>query len=1136
VVQVGESGLSSSNQTHGSAEQLQLHDHGEGVVPETCSYSSSERPMSTSGGISELDTVVFALLGDYWTFVYRRRSFSLKDSKGLRYIQRLLQNPDQEFHSLDLAGGSEIPPDIENSSSDPSDSLSIGRPGDAGEMLDSRAKEDYRRRLRELRQDLDEQRDRGDVERAARTESEIDFLAREIARAVGLGGRDRRAASIAERARLNVQRTIRSSIEKIAVFESSLGEYLNRTIKTGNFCSHIPDPAAPLKWQFSIEHSDGENTPTDTGPLLPARQTAFIEPDSGRTPFIGREQERSVLRLYLGRALRGERKVVMLSGAPGVGKSRLANEIRLEGARNGFVTLGGSCYEQEAAVPFGPFIQILDAALSRLNDNAFVRNALGADAIYLTLLLPHLRRRFTDIPSLTEKTSEPSRITLFNGIVNILASLVGDKPLLLLLDDLQWSDEASLALLAHFVRSQPRTPVLIIGTYRDIEWTAAGPLAALLDELMRIQALETIVLGGLPELAVGEMIRVLSGQNPPEQVTSLIYSGTEGNPFFVEELFRHLVESGQLTAANGQFLGHLTLETLNVPRNLRLIIGRRLARLGQTTREILGSAAVIGRSFSFGLLEATCGIDADSLITLLEDAEHAGLLTSTIEYPEPRFHFSHELIRKSVLESLSPARLQRLHVKVANAIEVTRADDRDDKLNNVAFHLWHAGIAADPSRTLLALSSAAQRALAQSAYDVAIDNSGKALERLKCIGDVPARDELELSLQVVLGGALMATEGYAAPQVAEAFARARSLCQQVVLSPHLAPVLFGLFMFYVVRGDHQTAHSLAEQLLGLAEEEQAPMLMIDAHVLLGGAFFYRGHFQTALQHLEHALLVIGDDTQRSDRPLLGQDRLVLACSWIALTLCALGYPDQAVERSEQAIRLANTLAHPFSQAFALTFGAVLHQLRGEWQRTAQRAQEALAISNTHKFSLFVACDTLLLAWAQQDTEQTTQRSENFQNGLARFRMSGARLTVPYYLALMAEAHGQAGRMDDGFRTIADAEAVMQATGEGFYAAEIHRLKGVLLLETKTLDASAAEQSLRLALETSRSQHAKLFELRASISLSEYSLGRGRPMDARELLSDIYPWFTEGLDTPDLIKAERLMAICNSMSNATGKLA
>jgi predicted ATPase len=1072
------------------------------------------------------ERAVFARIGEYWSISFRASTFALRDTTGLGYIQRLLQNPGVEFHSIDLFSGLGEPAEADRAGLGRADSLSVRRLGDAGEMLDAQAKNEYRQRLRELRQDLQEQRDRGDVERATRTESEIEFLTREITRAVGLGGRDRRAGSAAERARLNVSRAIRTSIAKISEQKRELADLLTQTIRTGNFCSYVPEPGQPLDWEFYLLESSPNSETSQSGPLLAIRQTTFVKPEGDRTSFVGRERERSLLRLYLGRALRGERKMIALSGAAGAGKTRLANEVRAEASRNGFITLGGNCYENEGAAPLGPFVQMLDAAIARSSDRDFVRNALGEDADQIVLLLPHLRRTHLDLSAQEATEIEQSRPMLFNAFISVLFRLVARKPLFLFLDDLQWADEATISLLAHLLRSQISTPLLVLVTYRDHEWSFEGPLAAVLDEFARTQLLDTIALEGLPQGSVKEMISALSGKEPPVEVVSFIHSGTEGNPFFIEELYRHLAEHGKLFESNGEFRRQFASEDLTLPKNLKTVIGRRLGRIAQATREVLEVAAVIGRSFTFRALEAATALDADALIERLEDSERLGLLLSTIEYPEALFHFSHELIRQALLEGVSSARLQRLHVAVANAIESVYKNDLDERLNDIAHHLWRAGVCVDPLRTSTALASAAHRALAQSAYDMAVDYSKKALKSLERHTEGSDRNGIELSAQVVLGNALMATNGYAASEVERAFARARLLSQSISQSSHLLPIVFGLFMFYLMRGRYDTAQELGKQLLDLAENEQNCEFLFDAHVLLGGVSFYRGDISPAREHLENAMELLNSDSERPCGSAFAQDRVVLALSWMALTLWMFGYPDQAVVYSEKALRSSVDQAHAFSRAVALTFDAVLHQQRGEPEIVGERARESLAISTEHGFPLFAACDTLLLGWSRKEQGQLADGLLQLQDGLRQFRAShGTNQTLPYYLTLLAEAQCEAGQFEEGFKSIVEAESVMLGTGERMAEAEIYRVRGLLAGRRGRLHHAEAEQFLLKSIGAAREQKSKGFELRAAISLAELWVGQGRKSEARELLSDLYLWFTEGLQTPHMRRAANLLSVC-----------
>jgi AAA ATPase domain len=328
--------------------------------------SADRSSESASHGSPSAQVGIFARSGVYWTISYGGTTFSLKDIKGLSYIQRLLRHPGEEFHALDLLNEPGAGPGFETTSRDKalSQGGSVAGLGDAGEMLDARAKQDYKRRLRELTGELEDLRERDNQERAEKVESEIEFLTREIARAVGLGGRDRRAGSVAERARLSATRTIKAALQKVAEHHPSLGEMLGRSVRTGSFCCYFANPRVPITWQFSLEGAKPSVETEATACFLLRGETRLLWALTGRTTFVGREVERTTLRRYLERARHGEGSVVMIGGAPGVGKTRIAGEVGAEASLRGCLVLVGSCYDREDSVPFIPFIEILEAELA----------------------------------------------------------------------------------------------------------------------------------------------------------------------------------------------------------------------------------------------------------------------------------------------------------------------------------------------------------------------------------------------------------------------------------------------------------------------------------------------------------------------------------------------------------------------------------------------------------------------------------------------------------------------------------------------------------------------------------------------------------------------------------------------------
>jgi tetratricopeptide (TPR) repeat protein len=1065
---------------------------------------------------------IFARSGDIWTVSYSGKTFSLKDAKGLGYIQRLLQHPGEEFHALDLLSG---PAAVMNTEG----VVSIPRPGDAGEMLDARTKQDYRRRLLELREELEDLRERGDHEGAAKVKFELDFLVRELARAVGLGGRDRRAGSAAERARLSVTRAIKAALQKISEHHSSLGEVLGRSVRTGLFCCYVVDPRVPISWRFLLEDAKPSVEPEATAPLLLRSETRLLYALQSRTAFVGREAELSLMRRHLEQTLRGGGRVVTIAGAPGVGKSRIANEVSTDASQRGFLVLTGNCYDLDDSVPFIPFVEIFEAALACAASPEVFREALGENATAIARVMPQLRRLFPDIPPPPQISPEQSRRILFNAVAELLAHTAATRPVLLLLEDLHWADQGTLSLLDHLVGQLAGIPVMIIATYRDSEIDAGGSLVKTLGNLIRLHLVERISLGGLPQSAVAEMIRSLSGREPPQALVTVIHSHTEGNPFFIEELFRHLVERGKLTEPNGDFRAALNLTDIDVPQSLRIVVGRRLARLNQDTQKALSTAAVIGRSFTFELLEASTRANADSLLDSLDEAERAGLISSTLQYPEARFKFAHELIRQAVTTGLSAARRQRLHLNVADAIERIYSKELEVHVDDLAHQLWQAGAAADATRTVRYLQMAGEEAVKRSANVEAVSHFNRGLELLRTNHALPDRAQQELSLQLALGVPLVLTKGHSAPEVEATYNRARELCQQATEGPELFSVLLGLRRFYFNRGELQPALELGTQLLSLAQTLRDSSLLARAHLMQGEALFLLGDFVKAKDNFEQGVAFYNASQHRSDSFLYGNDTGGSCLSYEALVLWLLGFPDKALKMSQQALTLAREIAHPFNLAFALTWASFLHQLRGQEQLAWQQAEEVVSLANKHGFPLWGAWGAVLRGWAVVRKGRGEEGIQEIVQGLEAWCATGAQIARPWMLTPLSDSYRGLGQTGEGLSVVAEALAGVEKTGEHQYEAELYRLKGELLLPStrvsRNQDESAtreAESCFREAIEIARRQQAKSLELRSSTSLSRLWQQRGKKQQARRMLAEIYGWFTEGFDTSDLKEAKALL--------------
>jgi tetratricopeptide (TPR) repeat protein len=434
---------------------------------------------------------------------------------------------------------------------------------------------------------------------------------------------------------------------------------------------------------------------------------------------VGREGERAELRRCLDQAARGQGALVMIGGEPGVGKTRLAEELAAEARQRGMLSLTGHCYEMEGAPPYIPFVEILEAT-ARVVPAAALREALGDAAPEVAKLMPELRRLFPDIAAPMELPPEQERRYLFNSVLEFMERAGRVQPLFLVWEDLHWADDSTLLLLQHIAQRLSEIPVLILGTYRDVELDVARPLARALEELLRQRLAHDLALRRLPEAGVAAMLRGLSGQEPPPPLVQAVYRETEGNPFFVEEVFHHLAAEGKLFDAQGRWRSDLSVGELEVPRGVRLVISRRLERVSEECRRVLTTAAVIGRGFSFELLVALGDVGTDVLLDAVDEAERTHLITSAGDGREARFTFAHELIRQTLLSGLSLPRRQRLHLRVAEAMERVYARALEEHAADLAHHLYQAGTAADPQKTVRYLALAGERAFGAAAFEDAL--------------------------------------------------------------------------------------------------------------------------------------------------------------------------------------------------------------------------------------------------------------------------------------------------------------------------------------------------------------------------------------------------------------------------------
>ena len=446
-----------------------------------------------------------------------------------------------------------------------------------------------------------------------------------------------------------------------------------------------------------------------------------------RTPLVGRKREVDELGTILERAANGTGSLVMISGELGVGKSRLADELVFTARERGFLTMVGQCYEEEGAPPFAPWAEHLEYT-ARIAPRETLRNLLGDSAPEVAKLMPELRRMFPDIPPPLNLPPEQERHYLFNRFREYVERSSQLQPLLITLEDLQWADESTLLLLHHMAQHAGEMAVLLVGTYRDVELDVGRPLAKTIRELVRLRLAHRMALKRLSESDVAVMLEALAGQRPPRALARGLFRETEGNPFFIEEVFQHLEEEGKLRDAAGKWRRDLNMQELDVPEGVRLVIGRRLERVDKQAREVLTTAALIGRGFSFDLLEALGQTDPETLLNAMEEAERLNLITPVASASrEDRFTFAHQLLRQTLVSGLSHLRRRRLHLRIAEAIETVYAGDLERQASALAHHLYQAGAAADSEKTLHYLVLAGKQAMKAAAPEDALRHFDEAL-------------------------------------------------------------------------------------------------------------------------------------------------------------------------------------------------------------------------------------------------------------------------------------------------------------------------------------------------------------------------------------------------------------------------
>jgi class 3 adenylate cyclase/predicted ATPase len=836
---------------------------------------------------------------------------------------------------------------------------------------------------------------------------------------------------------------------------------------------------------------------------------------AGPNDLIGREAELDFLLKRQSLAWKGEGQIVVISGEAGIGKSRLAVALKERIAGEPYTLLRYQCSPHHTNSALYPFITQLERAarftadetseqrLEKLEALIAMASPRGRDTAPLFAAL--LSLRFGDrYPRLALNPAQQRRRT-FAALVDQFESLARQKPILLLFEDAHWADAASLDLLDLTVARVRQLPVLALFTFRpDFKppWV----------DLPNVSAL---TLSRLDRSNVEIMVKQLTqGRALPAEVTDQIIAKTDGNPLFVEELTKAVLEGDILVKdANGYRLDG-PLPPLAIPATLQDSLMARLDHLAPA-KEIGQIGAAIGREFSYSLMRELVRRDETALKDALAKLEQAELLFRHGEPPEAVYRFKHALVRDAAYESLLKSRRHYLHGQIARIMEKMFPDIVVAQPEIVAHHFTEAGLVEPAIDYWL---KAGNLALKRS-ESAAVGHLKQGLKQIPKIDDPMLRNKWELLLQTSLGNSLRAIEGWSADSVKCAYSRALQLCKESGLDEHTFPAVFGLWAWNFLRLPLGEAQALAEHLLKIADNASDSVYRVLAYEALGFTLFARGKFTAAHAELERSISMIEDSKAGAYFDLSAQDPRVHGRLYDGMVLCLLGYPDQAVRLCREARLYADASQHPFSQAMARTISLRVRQFRGEAAVVSGEANLAIAICEEHEFVHYLAMAMILRGWAHAQQGEFEKGIAEIQEGLQKQRAGGALLYDSYTLGLLADACIKNERYEQAIDFLCQAKLRLDEEGsERFYAAEIYRLLGEAYLRSHQ-DLDQAEQFFCNGLNIAREQEAKFLELKICVSIHDLYEQRQNADKYRSELGEIYGSFSEGFGTPDLVRAK-----------------
>ncbi len=857
-----------------------------------------------------------------------------------------------------------------------------------------------------------------------------------------------------------------------------------------------------------------------------------------RTRFIGREGELTLLYQRLVQVQQGHGQVIIILGEPGIGKSRLLAELQQGVKRQDVMYLEGHCQSYGYATPYLPILDLVRQLLgiSRLDPVERIRQKLSEGLQHLEMTPAEWAPSLLYLLEVSEERGQLATLSpqalkrrIFETLHQLFLQQSRHHPLLLAIENGHWIDATSAEYLTELVERLIDSSLFLIVTTRP------GYRVPWLDKSYVTQ----IALQPLSPLESRRVIQAALGRTRPSTpLIQRIVDKADGNPLFLEELAQTVLEHGE------------EWETLPIPETIQAVLAARIDQLPTETKRLLQVAAILGERVRFSLLQAVTGLAVETLHQELAHLQAKEFLYKTHLVPEHIYTFKHILTQEVAYQSLLQHTRRQYHQRIVQVLAEQFPEIQETQPELIAYHCTEAGL---KEQAITYWGQAGQRAVERSAYVEAMTHFTKGMNILKTLPDTSEYRKQELTLLIALGPVVSAVKGQISPEVEQIYRRAQVLCQQE--EPLLFPVLYGLWRFYGGRGEQATARALAEELLHMAHRLRNAGLQVVSRYAMGATLYRIGALAESLAHLEQGLSFYNPLQHRPLAKQYSVDPGVGCLCFAAHAQWLLGYPDQALQMSEEALRLVQQPPHAFSLATVLHFAAVLHHFRREPQAVQAYAERAMAHASAQAFLYWLAQATMLRGWAQAMQGDTEEGLAQIQRGLTIYQTPEDALSKPYPLSLLAEVYELRGQIDQGLDVLEQALTLVEQGGVCWWQAELFRLKGELLLKrginserqrmeenrqwtinrdqhtsrlpppTKTI--SEAEGCFHKALTLAHRQQAKSLEWRAAMSLSRLWQQQGKQKAARQLLGAIYEWFTEGLDTADLHEARALLDVLSS---------